>query len=65
MITVVDYGMGNLGSLLNMFRYIGVEAVRESNPSHIMNANKIVLPGVGAFNAAMEKINSTPELREV
>ncbi len=65
MITIVDYGMGNLGSILNMFKYIGVEARIESNTSKLKKAEKIVLPGVGAFDTAMSSINSTPELREV
>ncbi|MDA7774258.1 imidazole glycerol phosphate synthase subunit HisH [Pseudomonadales bacterium] len=64
MITIVDYGMGNVGSLLNMFRYIGVAARSESNPDRLMESSSIVLPGVGAFHAAMEKINNTPRLRD-
>lgn len=57
MITIVDYGMGNLGSIKNMFKYIGVEAVIESDVDKIKNASKILLPGVGAFDTAMKKIN--------
>jgi glutamine amidotransferase len=65
MITIVNYGMGNLGSMLNMFKRIGVEARIESEPSIIRKAEKLVLPGVGAFDAAMNRINSTEGLREV
>lgn len=64
MITIIDYGMGNLGSIKNMFKYIGVEATIESNVDKIKNASKILLPGVGSFDAAMKKINET-DLREV
>lgn len=65
MITIVDYGMGNLGSLLNMFRRIGVEACVESSIPAIRNASKLLLPGVGAFDAAMRCIERNRGLREV
>ena len=64
MITVVDYGMGNLGSLVNMFKKIGVPVVVESTADSISQASKLILPGVGAFDAAVESINSIPGLRE-
>lgn len=57
MITIVNYGMGNLGSIYNMFKRIGVQAVIESEPEKIKNASKILLPGVGSFDAAMSRIN--------
>jgi hypothetical protein len=53
MITIVNYGMGNLGSMLNMFKRIGVNATIESDPAVIQQAQKLVLPGVGAFDTAM------------
>jgi glutamine amidotransferase len=56
MITIVDYEMGNLGSIQNMFRYIGVESKIESDPDRIKDASKILLPGVGSFDMAMKKI---------
>lgn len=65
MITIVNYGMGNLGSMLNMFKRIGVNARIESAPAVIQQAQKLVLPGVGAFNTAMNCINTVPGLREV
>ena len=51
MITIVDYGLGNMGSLLNMFKRIGVNARIESEPDELYKAEKLVLPGVGAFDA--------------
>ena len=48
--------MGNLGSIKNMFKYIGVESKIESDPDKIKNASKILLPGVGSFDTAMKKI---------
>jgi len=65
MITIVNYGMGNLGSLLNMFKRIGVPARIEADPHTIRTATKLILPGVGAFDAAMQRINELPGLREV
>ena len=58
MITIVDYGMGNLGSILNMFKRIGARARISANPLDLEHAEKILLPGVGAFDGAMERINS-------
>ena len=65
MITIVNYGMGNLGSMLSMFKRIGVCARIERNPAVIKHAKKLVLPGVGAFDTAMNCINTVPGLREV
>lgn len=64
MITIVDYGMGNLGSIKNMFKYIGVESTIENDVDKIKNASKILLPGVGSFDTAMKKINENG-LKEV
>ena len=58
MITIVDYGMGNLGSIQNMFKRIKVESEITSDAEKISQAKKILLPGVGAFDAAMQKIDS-------
>ncbi len=64
MITVVDYGMGNLGSILNMFKRIGVNAVITTDPEVVRSAEKILLPGVGSFDVAMNHINGSG-LREI
>lgn len=63
-IIIVDYGMGNLGSVLNMFKYIGVEAEISSDLNKIKNADKLLLPGVGSFDHAMKRILETG-LKEV
>lgn len=57
MISIVNYGMGNLGSIVNMFKKIGVKTNLVSTVEEIAGAEKILLPGVGAFDAAMSKIN--------
>lgn len=64
MITIVDYGSGNLGSIKNMFEYIGVAAEIQSDLKLIKKAKKIILPGVGKFDTAMLRINQSG-LREV
>lgn len=56
MITVVDYGVGNIGALLNMFDYLGLDARASSEGSEIANAERLVLPGVGAFDKAMSTL---------
>jgi glutamine amidotransferase len=55
-ILIVDYGMGNIGSLRNMFRRIGSDTVVASDRRSLARARKILLPGVGAFDAAMQRI---------
>lgn len=55
-ITIVDYGMGNIGSLINMFRRIGVQCEVASDIRSIERSSKILLPGVGAFGPAMSRI---------
>ena len=56
MIVIIDYGMGNLGSILNMCRFLNIEASIEDDVESIKNAKKIILPGVGSFDTAMERI---------
>lgn len=56
MITIIDYGMGNLGSILNMLRKIGADAVISSSITDIEKADKLILPGVGAFDAGMRNL---------
>lgn len=68
MVVIVNYGLGNLGSILNMLKYIGVnDAIISDSPEDIINADKLILPGVGAFDAGMQKINTSgllPTLNE-
>jgi glutamine amidotransferase len=59
MITIVDYGMGNLGSIQNMFKRIGVRAEITGDIASLERAHKILLPGVGAFDSAMRRINES------
>lgn len=56
MIVIVDYGMGNLRSILNKFERMDVEAKISADPGDIERADKLILPGVGAFDAAMQNL---------
>ena len=57
MITIVDYGMGNLGSLENMIKRVGGTVEFSNDPSVIAQAKQLILPGVGHFDQAMERLN--------
>ncbi|MBR3805078.1 MAG: imidazole glycerol phosphate synthase subunit HisH [Clostridia bacterium] len=59
MVVIVDYGVGNLYSLKSSFSAIGVEVVTTGDKSVIEKADKIILPGVGAFRDAIEKLKAT------
>lgn len=59
MIVVIDYKTGNIGSLLNMLKKIGVKSTVSSDISVIKEAEKLILPGVGAFDAGMENLNNS------
>ena len=56
MIAIIDYGMGNLRSVQKGFERVGHEAVVTSDSKAIMNASKVVLPGVGAFPDCMRNL---------
>lgn len=59
MIAIVDYGVGNLFSLKSSFAAIGAETVLTPDPDVIKKADKILLPGVGAFGDAAEKLKKS------
>jgi len=59
MITIVDYGMGNPRSMANMLKHIGFEAKVTSDIGEIAAAEKLILPGVGAFDAGMDQLDRT------
>ena len=58
-IVILNYGMGNLGSVCNMFKKIGASVQLTNVPEDLANAAKILLPGVGAFDQAMKRINES------
>jgi len=57
-ITVVDYGVGNLGAIPNMLKRLGATARITDRASEIERAQKLILPGVGAFDTAMSNLRS-------
>ena len=59
MIAIIDYGVGNLFSLCSSLQSIGAEAVVTPDPAVIRAADRIILPGVGAFADAAEKLRAT------
>ncbi len=56
MITIVDYGIGNLGAIVNMLEYLGFDAATTADPKEISIASKLILPGVGAFDRGMQNL---------
>ena len=55
-VCILDYGSGNVKSVYNLFSSIAEHVVISNDPTEIRQATHIVLPGVGAFSAAMRKI---------
>ncbi|MBI3529695.1 MAG: imidazole glycerol phosphate synthase subunit HisH [Betaproteobacteria bacterium] len=58
-IAIVDYGMGNIRSILNALREVGSDGELISNPSDIARRSKLILPGVGAFGEAMNNLRQS------
>ena len=59
MITIVDYGLGNISAFLNVFRRSNVEARATATADELQGATKVVLPGVGHFDHAMERLDAS------
>ena len=67
MIAILDYGVGNLFSLRSSLTHLGLEAVVTADAQTIRKADRLILPGVGAFGDAMDKLSATglvPVIRE-
>jgi glutamine amidotransferase len=58
MVTIIDYGVGNLNSIKNMLKKIGVDSVISSQTADIENAEKLILPGIGSFEYGMKKLRN-------
>ena len=56
-ICILDYGSGNVRSVYNLIKYLNYESIRSNDSKEIKKSTHIILPGVGAFGAAMKKIN--------
>lgn len=59
MITIVDYGVGNVASLANMLDYLGHETRVSGDPAVVARATRILLPGIGAFDKAMKTLEAS------
>ena len=59
MLAIIDYGVGNLFSLVSSFKFIGVDAVVTADSEVIKQADRIILPGVGAFCDAAKKLRES------
>lgn len=57
MIKIIDYGMGNCGSIKNMLRHLGSECEVITTPGELVGATAIVLPGVGSFNHGVKHLH--------
>lgn len=64
MIGILDYGLGNVRAFANIYRHFGITAEIVSDPLRLAEMDRIILPGVGAFDYAMQKLN-TSGLRDV
>ncbi len=65
MIAIVDYGIGNLASIRNMFRHIGADAVLTDDPKVVEASTGLVLPGIGAFDSCMNGFRRSPAYEAV
>jgi len=58
MIVIIDYGLGNIGSVLNIIKKIGGDAIISSEIDVIKKADKLILPGIGSFDAGMKNLRT-------
>ena len=59
MIGIVDYGLGNIHSVVNALNFLGIKSRLESEPEAIKSYDRLILPGVGAFGDAMDRLKAT------
>lgn len=59
MIRIVDYGVGNIQAFMTMFKRLGLPAERAHGPADLADATRLILPGVGAFDHAMQRFNQS------
>ena len=59
MIAVIDYGLGNINAIYTVYKNLSIPVLVASNPSDLDNAEKFILPGVGAFDYAIDKLNKS------
>lgn len=65
MIKIIDYGVGNIKAFVNLYKRLGVEIDVATNYKSLTNASKLILPGVGHFDYAMNKFNESGMIDKV
>lgn len=59
MIKLIDYGLGNIQAFTNTFKRLGISATTATNAEELLDASKLILPGVGSFDHAMQSLNDS------
>ena len=59
MIVIINYGLGNINAIYTVYKNLNIPVKIASNPSDLKNSEKLILPGVGAFDYAMEKLDKS------
>lgn len=59
MITIIDYGVGNIKAFLNVYKQLNIPARTATTAAEVESATKLILPGVGAFDHAMDRLNNS------
>jgi glutamine amidotransferase len=59
MITIIDYGVGNINAFVHIFKQLGISVSKATSSDHIKEATKLILPGVGSFDDAMQRLNDS------
>ena len=65
MITIIDYGVGNINAFYNIYKNLGLEVTIAKNCNDLLDATKLILPGVGHFDYAMNKFNESGMVESV
>lgn len=65
MIAIVDYGLGNINAFVNVYKKLNIQSVLANRPEDFKYADKIILPGVGAFDYAMDRLNKSGMRQEL
>ena len=59
MICIIDFGLGNIQAFLTAYKSLGINAIRATHSNHLEGATKIILPGVGSFDRAIENLTNS------
>ncbi|WP_339079449.1 imidazole glycerol phosphate synthase subunit HisH [Pseudomonas sp. TMP9] len=59
MITIIDYGLGNIQAFVNVYKRLHIPVTVAKNSDQLVGASKLILPGVGAFDHAMQRLNAS------